>query len=362
MNTKIVYIDGWFLQPPLRGVGNYIKNLLTNIEINANSLKYILLVPRNDLDLSYLPEDISIKIINCRYSLVWYEFFIPRLLNSMQDPYIFFPSGICSLIYKSNKKNIFSTIHDVSAFMSFKYSPINFQLRSILGRLYRIFSFYKIISNSKIIFTVSETAQYGIEKLLSKGKNNYPEIKVVYNASQIKSIKSYSKSKNFLCITGESNQKNSNCIINSLDYFDDLSLEGWKIYLVGLKRNKTFDHPSGVKLIYRKYLDFNEILELYEKAYCLLFPSLFESFGIPLVDAMKARCHIIASNQGSPNEICGDNGLYFDPNSSYQLFEKISEIVSRYPTPPLIDLKNKALNQTWFKSSKIIFDVIEDKI
>ena len=39
-------------------------------------------------------------------------------------------------------------------------------------------------------------------------------------SDKLKSLKSYSKSKIFLCITGENNQKNSNCIINSLDYFD----------------------------------------------------------------------------------------------------------------------------------------------
>ena len=362
MKTKIVYIDGWFLQPPLRGVGTYIKNLLTNLEINGNSLKYILLVPRNDLELSYLPEHISIQIINCRYCFVWYELFIPRLLKRMKDPYIFFPSGICSLIYNSSKRNIFSTIHDVSAFMSFKNSPINFQLRALFGRIYRIFSFYKIISNSKIIFTVSKTAKSGIEKFLPKCKKYCPEIKVIYNASQIKTLKSYPKSKSFLCITGENKQKNSNCILNSLDYFDDSSLEGWKIYLIGLKTNKTLKHPSGVKLIYRKYLNFNQILKLYEKAYCLLFPSLFESFGIPLVDAMKAKCHIIASDKGSPNEICGNNAIYFDPSSSYQFYEKIYEIVFKYPSPPSINSNNKALNQTWYKCSKTIFDIIEDEI
>ena len=198
--------------------------------------------------------------------------------------------------------------------------------------------------------------------MLPKRKNNYPEIKVVYNASQINYLRNYSKSKYFLCITGKNNQKNSNCIINALNYFDDSSLEGWKIYLIGLKINKTFQHPSGAKLIYSKYLDFKEILKLYKKTYCLLFPSLYESFGMPLVDAMKSRCHIIASAQGSPNEICGENGIYFDPHSSYQLFEKIYEIVSKYPSPPLINFKNKALNQTWDKSSKTIFDIIEDKI
>ena len=128
------------------------------------------------------------------------------------------------------------------------------------------------------------------------------------------------------------------------------------------KKNKTLKHPSGVKLIYRKYLNFNQILKLYEKAYCLLFPSLFESFGIPLVDAMKAKCHIIASDKGSPNEICGNNAIYFDPSSSYQFYEKIYEIVFKYPSPPSINSNNKALNQTWYKCSKTIFDIIEDEI
>ena len=362
MNTKIIYIDGWFLQPPLRGIGKYIKNLLTYLEIKNKSLKYILLVPTNDLELSYLPEHISIEIINCKYSLFWYEFYIPRLLNRIEDPYIFFPSGICSLIYNPSEKNVISTIHDVSALMSFKYSPLNFQLRSFFGRLYRIFSFYKIINNSIIIFTVSKTSKYGIEKFLPKRKNNYPEIKVVYNASEIKSLKSYSKSKCFLCITGENNQKNSNCIVNSLDYFDNSSLKGWKIYLIGLKQNKIIHHPSGAKLIYKKYLEFNEILKLYQKAYCLLFPSFFESFGIPLVDAMKAKCHIIASDQGSPHEICGDNGIYFNPNVSYQLFKKIDEIKSNYPYPPVINNKNEALNQTWQNASETVFRIIEAKV
>ena len=43
-------------------IAEYIKNLLTNLEIKNNTLKYILLVPRNDLDLSDLPENISIEV------------------------------------------------------------------------------------------------------------------------------------------------------------------------------------------------------------------------------------------------------------------------------------------------------------
>ena len=69
MNNKTIYIDGWFLQPPLRGVGKYIKNLLTYLENKNNTLNYILLIPRKDLELSYLPENISIEIYSYNKSL-----------------------------------------------------------------------------------------------------------------------------------------------------------------------------------------------------------------------------------------------------------------------------------------------------
>jgi glycosyltransferase involved in cell wall biosynthesis len=67
-------------------------------------------------------------------------------------------------------------------------------------------------------------------------------------------------------------------------------------------------HPLG-------YLTVEEIAYLYRRAEMLVFPSLFEGFGIPLVEAMTVGCPVVASNVTSLPEIGGDAAEYFDPTS-----------------------------------------------
>jgi glycosyltransferase involved in cell wall biosynthesis len=67
-------------------------------------------------------------------------------------------------------------------------------------------------------------------------------------------------------------------------------------------------HPVG-------YLSVEELAYLYRRADMLVFPSLFEGFGIPLVEAMTVGCPIVASNVTSLPEIGGDAAEYFDPTS-----------------------------------------------
>jgi len=61
------------------------------------------------------------------------------------------------------------------------------------------------------------------------------------------------------------------------------------------------------------YVPRDELPTLYAGAACLVFPSLFEGFGIPLVEAMLVGCPIAASNVASIPEVVGDAGVLFDP-------------------------------------------------
>ena len=359
MNKKIIYIDGWFLKYSLRGVGTYLMNILKSAPKSSVNYEYILLVPFKDLDTSFVSKNINIKFIKCKNIILWYEFLIPKLLSRKDKSTILFPSGICGILMNMKQKRVFSTIHDVSAFMPLKYSPLSFDIRSLLGRLYRILSFLKLVNNSEIIFTVSNTAKKGIQNIANNLGINLPKISVIYNASQINSRENFEKNKNLLCITGDNKQKNYKCILDSLNYFDYNSLNGWKIYLIGLNENSQETDPSGVIIIKRKYLNFSEINKLYMEAYGLIFPSLYESFGIPLVDALKANCHIIASDQGSPKEICKNSAIYFNPESPMQLSKKISQVINLYPDIPKINKNNIILNQTWRSNSNKLFKTIE---
>lgn len=71
--------------------------------------------------------------------------------------------------------------------------------------------------------------------------------------------------------------------------------------------------PAGVES--HGHVTMDELVELYRTAACLVFPSLYEGFGLPPLEAMACGCPVAASNATSLPEVCGDAAEYFDPLS-----------------------------------------------
>ncbi|KQS94329.1 glycosyltransferase family 1 protein [Chryseobacterium sp. Leaf394] len=82
------------------------------------------------------------------------------------------------------------------------------------------------------------------------------------------------------------------------------------------------------KQVVQKRFEENELGHFYKNAKCFVFPSLYEGFGIPVVESMACGCPIILSKHGSLPEIAGDAGIYFDSESENDLKEKIEELIN----------------------------------
>ena len=67
---------------------------------------------------------------------------------------------------------------------------------------------------------------------------------------------------------------------------------------------------------------------LYTHAEALIFPSLYEGFGLPPLEAMRLGCPVLASNAASIPEVCGDAALYFDPQDPETLLAQIEQFPS----------------------------------
>lgn len=82
-------------------------------------------------------------------------------------------------------------------------------------------------------------------------------------------------------------------------------------------------HNINERVIRLGYIDYSQLPALYQNATAMIFPSLFEGFGIPILEAMASSCPVAASNTTSIPEIAGDAALYFDPSDDDAIADKM---------------------------------------
>ncbi|WP_425352697.1 glycosyltransferase [Agrobacterium bohemicum] len=81
--------------------------------------------------------------------------------------------------------------------------------------------------------------------------------------------------------------------------------------------------PVSDRVVVTGRLTDEEIVALYANAAALLFPSLYEGFGIPPLEAMFLGCPVLSSNIEPAREVCGDAALYFDPNDAHDISRSV---------------------------------------
>ncbi len=97
-----------------------------------------------------------------------------------------------------------------------------------------------------------------------------------------------------------------------------LQFNGHKNFLQAVER---LGLAQQVKFI--NFVPFEDIPVIYSLACLMVFPSLFEGFGIPFVEAMNTGLPIVCSNTTSIPEVVGDAGLYFNPEDPRDIGEKV---------------------------------------
>lgn len=118
-------------------------------------------------------------------------------------------------------------------------------------------------------------------------------------------------------------------------------------------------HNLQDQITWLDYIPQNEMPYVFRNAYFLCFPSLFEGFGIPLVEAMRTELPIICSNSGSIPEIVGDAALQFDPASPEDIAKKMVEIHDLDTRTRLIQKgKQQASRFSWAKCASLTLSVL----
>jgi glycosyltransferase involved in cell wall biosynthesis len=229
------------------------------------------------------------------------------------------------------------TIHDLTPYVMRDFFP------SRIKRIY-LQIIFRLLRFTKKIITVSEYTANDLEKYF--GYSHLNSI-VIYNAvdhtifqtktiTEISNFKSkYNLPENyFLCVGIGKGHKNFNFIIESLG--DKFLSNEIQIPLViagtgGILPDYLSNLISGIEkfIICLPKIDYSELPLLYAGAKCLLYPSLYEGFGLPLLEAQASNCPVISSNVSVMPEILKDSALYFDPKKSSELIDSILNLESK---------------------------------
>jgi len=215
-----------------------------------------------------------------------------------------------------------------------------------------------ILAANKII-AISESTRNDIIKYFPEVEN---KITVVYLGSSFKQLENNITKENYILFTGiREGYKNFNALLQAvapllIKYDFNLICTGHpfndeeKILINNLQIK---DKISCI------FASENQLIELYSKATAFVFPSLYEGFGIPILEAFASNCPAILSNTSSFPEVGGNAAVYFDPNNIEDMRTQIERVItSKTLQNELIKKGKERVKQfSWEKCAKETMEV-----
>ncbi len=156
--------------------------------------------------------------------------------------------------------------------------------------------------------------------------------------------------------------------INLIKAFIKLSphiLDDWKLVLAGAEWNganqihdfiNSIDVKHQEKIIFTGFLNAVNLENIYSNANLFIYPSLYEGFGIPILDAMSRGLPVLCSNTSSLPEVGGDAACYFNPTDPNDIVDKITRVISS------IDLQENMIQKGHLNTKKYKWSTHVDKL
>jgi glycosyltransferase involved in cell wall biosynthesis len=324
------------------GLGNYSRTLVSNLLLSAPTQKFNLYTPRiehtNQTEKFLKHPNLSSYQSRAIFKSLWRSFSIRKQL---QLDGIELYHGLSNEIpFGLKSRNIKSvvTIHD----LIFKEYPATYPL---IDRKVYDYKFRKSCETADKIIAISEHTK----KDITKHYGIAPEkIEVIYQACQAvyyntpseemtqKVISEYNLPVQYLLFVGSiEKRKNLKTLLKAYQYLSDeyslpLVIVGGRVESSVKNKLLQFSQTTNLdkKLIWLSTVKETEKLQaIYSKARALIYPSLYEGFGLPVAEALLSKTPVITSNVSSLPEAGGPYSLYINPENPKEIAEAITSIL-----------------------------------
>jgi glycosyltransferase involved in cell wall biosynthesis len=313
----MIYVNARFLTQELTGVQRFAEQLSLSL---INLRDDLVFISPDGIIRNSVADRLNVKIIGKKHGHAWEQFELPFYLKRQGSPLLLNLCSTAPVFYK----NQIVTHHDVTYKRYPKSFSRNFKL--LYGILVPL-----MLKNSHRLLTVSEFSKGEISEIYNVDEN---KISIIYNA--VSGDFSYSESqkhteKYLLAVSSPNYHKNFHGMIEA---FLKLKNTNCKLKVIGSASTsfaaqdytQLLKDSSDIEFLGR--VDDKQLVQLYQNALAFVFPSFYEGFGIPPLEAQACGCPVISSNAASMPEVLADSVVYFSPGDTDMMAEAMMKIIA----------------------------------
>lgn len=346
----MVYVNARFLTQALTGVQRYSLEISLALRELVPAIRFV--APHNIVQHD-MAAALGVECIGTRTGHAWEQIDLPLFLRRQGSPLLVNLANTAPLLYR----NKITTLHDIA----FERFPENFSWKFRLA--YQLATPLTVRHSLKVL-TVSEFSKKEICDLYGTAPG---KVVVVPNAvsAAFRPRQSATAEPYVLAVSSINRQKNFHGLV---DAFSRMERSSHKLYIVG-SLNRNFADPellhkieadSRIKLLGR--VTDEELIALYSNASAFAYPSFYEGFGLPPLEAQACGCPVLVADAASLPEVCGDSALYCSPADTDDIARQIDRLISNPDLAQSLREKGHAniTRYSWEKSATRLLQVIRE--
>lgn len=332
---KIVLVNGSFMQQRIAGVQRYAFELLRAMaKIQQDKYAWLVVVPGDKRDV--INDVPGVEVLFDKTMLpvpLWIQTRLPFLAAKLKIDVLWSPANIAPIFCALPQV---VTVFDGSVYHDKDW--FNWKFRNY----YRaVFGMYRYSADR--IVTCSSFSREEIVAYLRVPRN---KVDVVYGA--ISGGFSHMGDsprlgyKYVLSLGSRDPRKNVSSLVDAWRTIPAEIKKGIKLVIAG-GGNRNFSdeslQSSGRDVVFLGYVPDRDLPLLYSNAECFVYPSFYEGFGLPPLEAMSCGCPVVVSTAASLPEVCGDAALYVEPKDTAGIAARICDLISN------VRLKNDLISK-----------------
>lgn len=339
---RIAINTRFLISGKLEGIGIYTQEIIKRTVRLMPEHDFYFLFDRPYSDEFIFADNVTPLIVSppARHPFLWYWWFehaVPKIVEKYNIDLFFSPDGFCSL---NTKIAQIITVHDLGFEHFSNHVPL------LVEKYYRHFS-PKYCAKAQKILTVSAFTK---QDIIRNYQIDEKKIDVLYNGFEkdqwsivngpmenLSTIDNRLSSKQayFIFIGAVHPRKNVLNLLKAFEEFKSKYNQSHQLLIIGRKAwlnseleafyaQMTFRED----VIWIEKTERNELLHVLQNAFALVYPSWFEGFGIPLLEAMHLGVPIITSNTSAMPEIAGNAAILVDPGKVNEIADAMNTLIS----------------------------------